>query len=72
MLLLSAGIVYWLQALLQYRCDNNVAFSVEISSVYANSPPQKIGKKQNQSVHTHTAFLKIVRLVHERKDKNTS
>jgi len=37
--------------------------------VYANSLPQKIGNKQNQSVHTRAAFLKICRVVHEQKDK---
>jgi len=37
--------------------------------MYANSLPQKICKKQNQSVHTHTAFLKVFRVVHEQEDE---
>jgi len=49
--------VYWLQTLLNW-CDNNTTFIGDVSRVYANSLPQKIGKKQNQTVHTHTAFVK--------------
>jgi len=42
---------------------------VDFCRVYANSSSED-GKKQNQSVHTHTAFLTIFRVVHETKDKN--
>jgi len=52
MLFLSPVIFYWLQALLHW-CDNNAVFIDDVSRVYANSLPQKIGKKQNQSVHAH-------------------
>jgi len=55
MLFLSPGMVDWLQTLLHW-CDNNAAFIVDVSRVYANSLPQKIGEKQNQSVHTHRIF----------------
>jgi len=52
MLFLSPVIFYWLQALLHW-CDNNAVFIDDVSRVYANSLPQKIGKKKNQSVHAH-------------------
>ena len=60
MLFLSPGIFFRLQALLHWR-DNNAVFIDDVSRVYANSLPQKIGKKQNK-VCTHTAFQKIFRL----------
>jgi len=31
--------------------------------------PQKIGKKQNESTHTHIPFLNTFRVVHEQKAK---
>jgi len=49
---LTQGIVYRLQTLLHW-CDNNAVFIVGVSRVQANSLPLKIGKKENQSVHTH-------------------
>jgi len=52
MLFLSSGIVYWLQ-ILRHCCDNNALFIINVSRVIVNSLPQKIGKKQNQSVHIH-------------------
>jgi len=52
MLFLPPGIVYWLQASLHW-CDNNAVFIDDVSKVYANSFPQKTGKKQNKSVHAH-------------------
>jgi len=46
--------LYWLQPYFQW-CDNHadVEFIVGVSKVYANSLLQKIGNKQNQSLHTH-------------------
>jgi len=52
MLFLSQGIVYWLQTLL-HLCDKNAVFIDDVLRVYPNSLPQKIGKKQNQNIHTH-------------------
>jgi len=49
--------VYWVQILLHW-CDSNAVFIAGVSKVCANSPSED-GKKQNQSVHTRTAFLKI-------------
>jgi len=51
-LFLSPGIVYWLQTLLHW-CDNNAVFIVDVSRVYTNSLPQKIGKKQTKCANTH-------------------
>jgi len=67
MLFLSLGIVYWVQTLLHW-CESNAVFIVDISRVYANSSSED-GKKQNENVHTHTAFLKIFIVVHEKTDK---
>jgi len=71
---LSPGLVDWLQALFHWG-DNNAVFIVDVSNVCANSRPQKIGKKQIlvrawsiKQASTHTAFLKIFRVVHEQKD----
>jgi len=47
MLFLSPGIFFRLQALLHWR-DNNAVFIDDVSRVYANYLPQKIGKKQNK------------------------
>jgi len=55
MLFLSPGRVYWLQTLLHW-CDNNAVFIADVSRVYANPHLQKVGKKQNQTVHTHCIF----------------
>ena len=52
MLFLSPRIVSWLQTLL-HRCYNNTVFIVDVSKIYANSLPQKIGKIKNQSIDTH-------------------
>jgi len=51
MLFLSPGTVYWLKTLLHWR-DNNAVFIGDVSTVYANSLPQKIGMKQIHNVHT--------------------
>ena len=34
--------------------DNNAVFIVNVSRVHTKSIPQKIGKKQNESIHTHS------------------
>jgi len=52
MLFLSPGIVYWVQKLLHW-CDSNTVFIVDVSRVYAISSTED-GKKQHQSVHTHS------------------
>jgi len=39
---------------LPHWCDNNTVFIVNVSRVHANFIPQKIGKKQNESIHTHS------------------
>ena len=66
MLFLSPGIVYC------KLCSTGVIamqyFVVDVSTVYVTSCSED-GKKQNQSVHTHTAFPKIFRVVHGKKDK---
>jgi len=67
MLLLSQGIVYWQQTLLNWY-DNNTVFTDGVSRVYANSLPQKMAKNKI-IVYTHTAFLKNFKVVHEQKDK---
>jgi len=53
---------------LLHWCDSNAVFIVDVSRVYANSLPQKMARSKIK-VHTRTAFLKIVRVVHEKKDK---
>jgi len=69
MLFLSPDIVYWLQTLLHW-CDNKAIFIDEVSRVYANSLPQKIGKKQNQKC-THTLhFWKISEWYTNKRIKN--
>ena len=42
------------KTLLHWCDDNTVLFIVDVSRVHANSIPQKIGKKQNESMHTHS------------------
>jgi len=42
---------------------------VDVSTMHANSLPQMLGEKQNQSVHTH-CISENFRVVHEQKDKN--
>ena len=64
MLFLSPGLVYRVRTLLHW-CDSNAVFIVDVPRVYANSSTED-GEKQNQSVHTHTAFLNIFRVVHEK------
>jgi len=59
MLFLLPGIVYWVQTLF-HRCDSNAVFIVEVSVVYLFL---------RIKAYTHTAFLKIFRVVHEKKDK---
>jgi len=69
MLFLSLGIVYyWVQTLLHW-CDSNAVFIVDVSRVYANSLSQKMARNKIKTC-THTAFLKIFRVVHEQKDGN--
>jgi len=67
MLFLSPGEVYWVQTLLHW-CDSIAVFIVDISTVYANSFHQKVARSQIK-VYTRTAFPKIFRVVHEKKDK---
>jgi len=55
MMILSPGIVYWVQALLHW-CDNNAVFFVDVSRVYANS--SSLRWQETKSKRTHTAFLK--------------
>jgi len=61
MLFLSPGIVYWLQTLL-HTCDSNAVFIVDVSRVYAISSSIK--------AYTHTAFLKLFRVIHEKRTKD--
>jgi len=52
MMFLSLCIVYWLLTLFHWY-DNNAVFIVHVSRAYANTLPQKIGKKQiNAYKHT--------------------
>jgi len=42
-------------------------FIVDVLRVYSNSPSED--RQETKSKRTHTAFLKIFRVVHEQKDK---
>jgi len=68
MLFLSSGIVYWVQTLL-HRCDSNGVFIVDVSRVYALCN-LFLRWQETELKRTHTAFLKIFRVVHEKKIKN--
>jgi len=67
-LFLSPGIVYWVQTLLHW-CDSYAVFIADVSRVYANSLPQMARSKIK--AYASTAFLKIFRVAHRKKDKNT-
>jgi len=67
MLFLSPGIVYWVQTLF-HLCDSNAVFIVDVSRVYANSLPQEMTRRKIIA-YTRTAFLKIFREIHDKKDK---
>jgi len=66
MLFLSSGIVYWVQTLL-HRFDSSAVIIVDVSRAYVNSSSED-GKKQIKA-YTHTTFLIIFRVVHEKKNK---
>jgi len=67
MLFLSPGIVYWVQTLLHW-CDSNAVFIVDVSRMLCKLFLKRW--QETKSKRTHTAFLKIFRVVHEKKDKN--
>ena len=53
--------------MLNQWCDINAVFIVDVSRVCANSLPQKMARSKIKA-YTRTAFLKIFRVVHEKKD----
>jgi len=64
----TSGIVYWLQTVF-HSCDSTSVFIVGVSRVHAHSLPQKMARNKIKPL-SHTAFLKIFRVVHEKKIKN--
>jgi len=48
--------------------DSNAVFIVDVSRVYANSLHQEMARSKIKA-YTRTAFLKIFRMLHEKKDK---
>jgi len=49
--------------------DCNAVFNVDVSRVYANSLHQKTARSKIKA-YTHTAFLKMFRVVQEKRIKN--
>jgi len=64
MLFLSPGIVYWVPILLHWF-DSNAVFIVDIQEC-VQTLPQKMARNKVKS-YTHTAFLIIFRVIHEKR-----